>query len=230
VTGNGQGGFAGSGPIGRYWQARCVGFEVRSSGGRLLGTVSRIGLYPESGRAVSLYVDRSGGRHRLSPLLIQPDQVVRVDPWNESLVVELPRRERRQAAAARARTVSVAAATAAGVRAGSRRAVDSGRRAVPPTRRMLSGFAVWTANALVFACFFGALAVYNVARSIVLLGFAVMDGVERARRRVAPPLSRAAGKVAAGASTAFARHRPTSRHVRDVRRAVVSRSHALRGR
>ena len=219
----------GSGPIGKYWQTRCVGFEVRSSGGRLLGTVSRIGLYPESGRAVSLYVDRSGGRHRLSPLVIQPDQIVRVDPWSESLVVELPRRER-QTAAARARTASLAAATVAGVRAGSRRAVGSGRRAVPPTRRMISGFAVWTANAFVFACFFGALAAFNVARSIVLLGFAAMDGVEHARRRVAPPLSRAAGNLATGASSAFERHRPTSRHVRDVRRAVVSRSHALRGR
>jgi hypothetical protein len=217
----------GSGPIGKYWQTRCVGFEVRSSGGRLLGTVSRIGLYPESGRAVSLYVDRGGRRVR--PLMLEPEQVVSVDPWSESLVVELPRRER-QTAAARARTASLAAATVAGVRAGSRRAVGSGRRAVPPTRRMISGFAVWTANAFVFACFFGALAAFNVARGILLLGFAAMDALEGARRRMAPPLARAAGHAAAGTSTAFARHRPTSRHVRDVRRAVVSRSHALRGR
>jgi hypothetical protein len=165
----------------------------------------------------------------MSPLVVEPDQIVRIDPWNESLVVDLPRPER-HTAAARARAVSLAAATTAGVRAGSRRALDSGRRAAPPTRRIVAGFVFWTANALVFACFFGALAVFNVARAIVLVGFAAMDGVERARRRVAPPLQRAAGHVAADVSAAFARHRPTSRNVRDVRRAVAARSHALRGR
>jgi hypothetical protein len=85
VTAAGQGFFAGTGSIGRYWQARSVGFEVRSVGGERLGIVTRVGLNPESQRVHALYVRAP---HRADPVVVDAASVAFVDPWQELLIVE----------------------------------------------------------------------------------------------------------------------------------------------
>jgi len=134
-------GFAGSGAIGRYWQTRCCGFEVRSVRGRRLGEVEELELDRKTRAAVFLLV----GRRRRKPLRLRPDCVRVVDPWRQLLVVELPRRKPVVAPAARvlgrgvrrsvARTVPPAGrCVTRGARASGARTVALGRgarRAVP---------------------------------------------------------------------------------------------------
>jgi hypothetical protein len=209
---------------------------VRSPRGRRLGTVSRIGLYSGSGRAVALYVDPSGRRRPVRPIVVEPSCVTSVDPWNRSLVVDLPPEP---TPAARTRVVSLAAAGAlrTALRRTSRvttlawrRTVDSARRVAPHVRRFVFWSAAATAYVVVVAGRFAAWAIFHVVRVTVLLLVAALSGLVRVCRRVGPPLGPAVRRVAGEARTTFVRHRPTSDHIRQVRRAVVSRSHVLRGR
>src|SRR5579859_5511247 len=82
-------GFAGSGAIGRYWQTRCYGFEVRSIRGRRLGRVEAVEFDRETRAAVSLLVRR----RRRKALRLRPECVEAIDPWRQSLVIALPRQK-----------------------------------------------------------------------------------------------------------------------------------------
>ena len=81
--------FAGSGAVGRYWQARCHGFEVRSARGRRLGVVEALQFERKTRATVALVVRR----RRRKPLRLRPESVSVVDPWRRLVVVALPRRK-----------------------------------------------------------------------------------------------------------------------------------------
>ncbi len=217
MTGAGQGLFAGTGAIGRYWQARCVGFEVRSVQGRRLGVVTRVGSHPESGHVHALYV---GKVHRADPIVIEPPFVVSVDPWQRLLIVEQPDEESppseaptvvKALPAVAARTAPVAwhRAVPAGV-AVAQRAAGIARTAAPPAGR----FGIWLGKRVAFVAAFlvwlyGA-AVFLVTRVIarVLLVFAVV--LSAALRSAVPRLWGAAKKLA-GQARDGARHSFSSR-------------------
>jgi sporulation protein YlmC with PRC-barrel domain len=129
VSVEGQGEFAGSGAVGRYWQTHCRGFEVRSPRGRRLGFVEALELDRETG-AVSVLLVR---RRRRKRLRLRPEAVSVVDPWRRSLVVAaLPRRRRRPVA--------------------SLPRVQGARRFAPAARRVLlfAALAVWIYAQVVF--------------------------------------------------------------------------------
>ena len=186
MTAVGQGLFAGTGAIGRYWQARCVGFEVRSVEGRRLGVVTRAVVHPESQRVQALYV---GGLHRADPIVIEAAFVVSVDPWQRLLIVEQPHEELRSsevatvvkalpAVAARTAPIAWHRAVPVGVAAGQRVGAVT-RSAVPPARR----FSVWLGKRVAYAAAFlvwlyGAL-VYTVTRvtaHALLVSLALVSG------------------------------------------------------
>jgi len=218
VTGAGQGLFAGTGAIGRYWQARCVGFEVRSVQGRRLGVVTRVGSHPGSGRVHALYV---GKVHRADTIVIEPPLVVSVDPWQRLLIVEQPDEqappseaptvvEALPAVAARTAPVAWHRAVPAGV-AVAQRAGGIARTAAPPAGR----FGIWLGMRAAFAAAFlvwlyGA-AVFLVTRVTARVLLVSAFALSAALRRAGPRLWRAARKLAGQAREFGARHSFSSR-------------------
>jgi hypothetical protein len=210
--------FAGTGAIGRYWQARCVGFEVRSVEGRRLGTVTRVMVHPESQRVHALYV---GGPHHADPIVIDSAFVMSVDPWQRLLVVEQPHEEQTPsetatvvkalpAVTARVAPIAWHRALPAGVALAQH--VWSGvRSAAPPLRRSASwlgkragyaaAFLVWLYGALVYTL------ARVTARALLFLAVALSGGL----RWVAPRLWRSTKKVAVQARDFGARHSVSSR-------------------
>jgi hypothetical protein len=197
VTGDGQGWFAATGAVGRYWLAHCDRFEVLSRDGALTGVVAEVELDP-AGRASVLVVRRRRGR----PLRISPAAVELVDPWQESVVVTIPPRTPRTA---RVRAVSLAASTTAS-RAGQG-LVSATRRAAPPSGR----FAVWlgirTAYALAFAAWVYGAALFVVSRAATRVLLVVARHVARLVVWIAPRLARAAQTTGRKAATLAGRTR-----------------------
>ena len=73
--------------LGRYWLARCDGFEVCSVDGRLSGVVEGVEL-DSAGRAMSVVVHRRGR----APLEFGRASIAAVYPWQRLVVVTLPAR------------------------------------------------------------------------------------------------------------------------------------------
>jgi hypothetical protein len=197
VTGAGQGGFAASDAVGRYWLARCDGFEVRSPDGRLTGVVSAVEL-DLADRASALVVQR----RRRRPLYVHPAAVALVDPWEETVVVTLPPRKPRTAHVRPAAAAAVHGAHAASAHAWEtgRRLVPVARRAAPPSQR----FALWlgarTAYALAFAGWLYGAVLFVVSRVATRVLLVVVREVTRLSVRVGPPLARGAGRAIRRAS------------------------------
>jgi hypothetical protein len=235
VTGAGRGGFAASGAVGRYWLARCDGFEVCSVDGRLSGVVEGVEL-DSAGRAATLLVHRRRGH----PLELDRTSVAAVDPWERLVVVTLPARRPKAARAASAaadaaargghaawtgaaRGGQTAWSGAARTAAASVGAVAAGRRALSPTRR----FALWVgaraAYALAFAGWLYGTVVYVVARAAVRVLLAILRSLARANAMLASGLAWTAPRLA------HAARRGTRKALAlDTRR--VSRSDDQRGR
>src|SRR5436309_5762499 len=117
--------FAGASGVGRYWQTRCRGFEVRSTGGRRLGRVEGIEL-TRGKEVAALVVSR---RYRRS-IRVRPDRVGSIDPWERTLTVASEPRERKVLRS----TAATARLTAGAARSGGRLALET-RRLGPPARR-----------------------------------------------------------------------------------------------
>ena len=136
--------FSGPSAVGRYWQARSIGFEVHSVDGRMIGTVEELTIHGEA--ATELVVRRGRGRR---PLHVVPAQVGSVDPWRRTLVVRTaaagPSRRDRAARGAR----GVAAAAVAGA--------SRTPALVPPAKRagyhaaLLSAVVLWLYGLVVYA-------------------------------------------------------------------------------
>jgi hypothetical protein len=199
--------FAGASTVGRYWQARCGGFEVRSTRGRRLGTVD--GFEFDRGREVSALVIRRRARR---PLRVPPECVGSVDPWQETVFVTTrrDRHARRWAATAAHGTAHAARSAGAGAVAG---AVTVGRasprharsawlaataaavrvwglrRLVAPTRRLLGRWGRRAALAAAFVGWLYAVAVFTAVRLVLLLLLAVT----RATRGVAATFAHPSG-------------------------------------
>jgi hypothetical protein len=217
--------FAGTGAIGRYWQARSVGFEVRSVQGRRLGVVTRVGLNPESRRVHALYVARL---HRADAIVIDPTFVVSVDPWERMLIVEQPDEERavaeaptvvkalpavavRAAPVAWHRAVPVGVAAAQHVGAAAQHAGSAARSCASPLRRGASWLGKRLAYAAAFLVWLYGAAVYALARAtarVLLVFAAALAGVTR---WVAPRLWGSTKKAAGRARDFGARHSVSSR-------------------
>jgi hypothetical protein len=200
VTGAGQGWFAGTGSVGRYWLAHCVGFEVYSEHGSLSGVVAGVELDRDSGDTATLLVHRRHGR----PLRLASASVTWVDPWRRVIVVILPSSEPSAA--------SVQAASAAAVRGGQAAvrggqaawvgaakvgaAVAAGavtaRRAAPPSRR----FALWlgarAAYALAFAGWLYGATLFVLSRAAVRVLVVAVALLARIGVHVVPPVAHAA--------------------------------------
>ena len=217
VTG-GQGGFAASGAVGRYWLARCDGFEVCSADGRLSGVVDGVAL-DSAGRALALLVHRRGRQ----PLEIAPASVAAVFPWQRVVVVGLPERNPRAAHAAHAAsgaavrsgqavrtgatrsgqaawtgaTRSGQAAWAGAARAGAASVVAAAaaRRALPPARRFALRFGARSAYALALAGWLYSVAVFTVSRVVVRALLVTLGAVARLSVVVAPPIAHSARKA-----------------------------------
>ncbi len=170
MSAEGQGEFAGSGAVGRYWQTRCCGFEVRSVRGRRLGTVAALELDPESRATVTLVVQR----RRRRPLRVRADAVGSVDPWRCSLVVAVPRRRPRRVPVGRvaAWTGRTSARSAVTLARGSRRAVVW----AVPRALFAVGLAAWTYAVVVFAA----------VRVAIWLLVALTTGTARGGARLKP--------------------------------------------
>ncbi len=213
MTAAGQGLFAGTGAIGLYWQARCVGFEVRSVEGRRIGVVTRAMLHPESQRVHALHV---GGLHRADPIVIESAFVVSVDPWQRLLIVEQSHEQQpaSEAAtvvkalptvAARAAPIAWHRAVPVGVAAAQRVGAVT-RSAAPPARRCsvwlgkrvayTAAFIVWLYGALVFV-------LARVAARVLLASSVVLS---HGLRRAGPPVWSFAKKVAGHARELGARN------------------------
>ena len=179
VPGGGQGGFAGSGSVGRYWQTRCRGFEVRSTHGRRLGRVEALELDRRTRATVVLVV-----RRRLRLVRMRPECVQAVDPWRRSLVVSLPQRRRIGVPAARRMgrgAGATAVRTAALSRTGLRVVVPRLGRALAwamPRALLATGILVWIY----------ALVVYTLVRVVVRLLVALTAGTARGGARLKPHL------------------------------------------
>jgi len=205
----GQGRFAGSGVVGRYWQARCRGFEVRSTRGRRLGTVQSLELDRDTAAAAVLVVRR---RHR-RPLRVRPELVSLVDPWQRSLVVSLPRHRKVPAwpgTAARgvARVTLTSGRGGAKLVRGARRIgpparratvlaasrVSDSRRLVPPARRGLLGLGRRAVLAAALVVWFYALLVFTLVRVVLAMLRAAAAGTARGGARLRPLLHGAAGR------------------------------------
>lgn len=201
VTGGGQGGFAASDAVGRYWLARCDGFEACSLDGRMSGVVAGVEL-DYAGRASTLHVDRRHG----SPLEIRPSAVAMIDPWERLVVVTLPPHTPRTARAARA--VSSAAArsghaagtgTAKAGAASVAAVAATRRRAAPPARRFVLWLGVRAAFVLAVAGWLYAVTVFTVARVCARLLLATLAAVTRLGVRAAPPAARATRRAISAA-------------------------------
>lgn len=155
MTGDGQGAFAAADAVGRYWLARCEGFEVRSEDGQLTGVVAEVEHDP-AGRALTLVVQR--GRRR--PVVIRPSAVSLVDPWQEEVVVHVPARKPRPA-----RVRPVAAATWAHTSEAGRSVIPVARRAASPSRRFAFWLGARTAYAVAFVGWLYGAALYTVTRA-----------------------------------------------------------------
>jgi len=147
----GREGFGGSGAVGRYWQTRCCGFEVRSVRGRRLGEVEALEIDRESRAAVLLLVRR----RRRRALRLRPECVQTVDPWRQSLVVALPHRKPVAAPAARSivRGARVSGARTVTLARGVPPAVSGIARAVSwaaPRALFVAGLVAWLYAVVVF--------------------------------------------------------------------------------
>ena len=171
-------GFAGSGAIGRYWQTRCCGFEVRSDRGRRLGEVEALELDRETRAAVLLVV-----RRRRKTLRLRPECVQVVDPWRQSLVVALPRRKPVVAPAARS--------LARGARASGTRTVGLAQRLPPAASRVAQALSWAAPRALLVAglvAWFYAVIVFTLVRVVLLVLAALTVGTARRGARLRPHL------------------------------------------
>jgi hypothetical protein len=217
VTG-GQGGFAASGAVGRYWLARCDGFEVWSEDGRLSGVIDGVELDP-AGRASTLLVHRRGRR----PLEVGRSSVTAVYPWQRLVVVAPPERNPRTARAVHAASGTAArggqaawsgatrggqaaltgatrggqAAGAAAARAGavSVAAAATARRALPPARRLARRVGARAAYLLAIAGWLYGFVVFTVSRVVVRALLVTLSGVARVSVRAAPPIAHSARKA-----------------------------------
>ena len=221
MTGAGQGRFAASGAVGRYWLARCDGFEACSSDGRLSGVVTSVAL-DHAGRATTLHVDRDHGRS----LEISIAAVTVVDPWEELVVIAVPAR--------RPRTAPVRAASAAAVRGGqatwtgtarvgaaSLAAVAASRRAAPPARRLARWLGVRAAYALALAGWLYGLIAFTVSRIAVRALAVVITALARLGLWTAPRVAHAAGATT---------HRAVNFAGAQVHRVQDARSRGSHGR
>jgi hypothetical protein len=195
VTDAGQGSFAGTGAIGRYWQARCIGFEVRTAEGRKLGVVTRVACHPESRRVFALYV---GSLHRADPVHVDPESVALVDPWQRLLIVEQADEEHAPSEAATVvQTLPVVAAGAApsawrralpvGAAAG-RRAGAMARSAGPPLYRSAVWLGTRAAYAAAFVLWLYGAVVFVVARPLARVALVSLVALWTALGRIGPPL------------------------------------------
>lgn len=167
----GQGAFAGSGAIGRYWQARCLGFDVRRPNGRPLGVVVAVECDHESGRPTMLLVERRGHRPALR---VEPGSVTLIDPWRRLLVVALPRTDpwtghARAAGRSALRGGNVARERAVRAGVASWGLLAPASRAVPVAHRFGFWLGARTIYALAFACWLYGAAVFLVTRPTVRL-------------------------------------------------------------
>lgn len=229
VTGAGQGWFAGSGAVGRYWLAHSVGFEIYSGDGRVSGVVAGVELDRTSGGTATLLVERRHGR----PLRLPVSSVTHVDPWQRAIVVELPSS---RPAGARVRAASGAAARGgqAAVR-GGRVAVRGGeaawaraaavgpalvagaaaaRRAAQPSRRSALWLGTRTAYALAFVGWLYGAALFVVSRAAVRVLLATLSVLAVLGVRAAPPLGRSARAAARRAGRAGSSLRGRAARVR----------------
>jgi len=193
-TRTGQGGFASSGAVGRYWLAHCVGFEVSSLDGELSGIVDGVEL-DRAGRASRLFVQQRLGR----TLELGSSSVTAVDPWRRLILVTRPGRKPRSARARTVRTVSTvalrkgwqAASTgAACARAASAAVVVAAGRAAPPSRTFTSWLGLRAAYALEAALWLYAVTVFTITRAAVLLLLAALRCVVRVATWVGPRSAR----------------------------------------
>lgn len=186
VSTAGQGGFAGSGVVGRYWQTRCRGFEVRSVRGRRLGTVESLELDRETATAAVLLVRR----RRRRPLRVRPELVSVVDPWQRSLVVAVPPRRSgsRHAARGLARGVRTSGAHAVTMARWAVTIARGTRRLGPPVRRALAWAGPRALLAGALAVWLYALVVFTVVRLAAVVLRAVTVGTARGGAWLAPHL------------------------------------------
>ena len=193
VSFGGEGSFAGSGAIGRYWQTQCRGFEVRSERGRRLGTVEALELDRKTRATVALLVRR----RRRKPLRLRPEAVTAVDPWRRLLVVAVSRRRppavpvgnvaaqagrvagRGRRVARRAGGASVSSAVALGRGVG---------RTVPRVAKGLAWGAPRALLVLGLALWVYALVVFAVVRVVAWLLAALTVGTARGGARLKPHL------------------------------------------
>jgi hypothetical protein len=191
VTGGGQGWFAGSGAVGRYWQTRCLGFDVLSPEGRVIGTVERVELEPLSRHSASVVVHRRRRGLHSRTLRMGTGAIELVDPWNRMVVASLPKGGRSGSARRGAvRTGHALAAGAARTGTAGRHVASLAGEAAPPAGR----FGVWLA-----------------ARSVYLIAFlgwlyaAVVFSVSRVAMRVLLTASKAFARMSAWLAPRLAR-------------------------
>jgi hypothetical protein len=174
VTLAGEGVFVGSGAIGQYWQARCLGFEVRCPNGRLLGVVVGVEYEHDSGRTAVLLVRRRRRGRRTRLLRVAPAWVTIVDPWRRLVVVALPRkdpwtRHARAASQAAVRGGRRARERAAGLGLASWGAITRAWRVARVVRRFAFWLGARMIYAVAFACWLYGMAVFVLFRAIVRL-------------------------------------------------------------
>lgn len=205
VTGAGQGWFAASDAIGRYWLARCDGFQIYSEDGRRTGIVAGVD-HDSAGRATTLLVERHKGR----PLEIKPGSVTWIDPWQQLVVVAPPPRTPR---APRTRAVTHAASRgghaawtgAATVGAASLTAAATARRAGPPSGRFAAWLGARTAYALAFLGWLYGAVLFKLSRAAVWALLMMLRVASRVGFWILPPMGRslrAATRKAVGHLTA----------------------------
>jgi hypothetical protein len=236
MTFAGQGAFAGSGAIGRYWQARCLGFDVRRPDGRPLGIVVGVESDPESGRTTMLLVERRRRGRRTRRLQAQPASVLLVDPWRCLVVLTLPRkapwtRHARAAwqAAVRGGGRAREQAVKAGVASWGVIALSSG--AAPPIRRSAFWLGARSMYALAFVGWLYGAAVYLVTRIVCRLLLIVARVLRRTVILLVPLLVRAweaLRRVASRAAALIAAHSTREPYHSPRRRRPPVLSAALR--
>jgi hypothetical protein len=211
VTGRGQGWFVGSGAVGQYWQTRCLGFEVRSTDGRTIGTVERVELQPLSRQSPSVVVHRRGRTLRSKTLRMGAGSIELVDPWKRMVVASLPRDRPSAARRGAVRTGHTLATGAAHTGTAGRQVASLVREAAPPTGR----FGVWLgARAVYLVALLGwlyAVVVFAVSRVAVRVLLAASKALAWTSVRIAPRLAHLA-QAAARKSEELVRRapRPTS--------------------
>ena len=201
MANGGRGAFAGADPVSRYWEARCLGFEVLTVRGRAVGLVEGLELDRDSGSARLLLVRRRSVFGRTT-LRVRPESVSALDPWRRSLVVTLPRRTspvRRAGSVSRpiARGTRIVGISIVRIARGAPRTVPSAVRQVRRGGRP----AVWAARrasfAAALAAWIYAVAVVSVVRVCARLVLAAAVGACRAGRWGAPRAARASRRAAA---------------------------------